>query len=503
MKRNKHSLSNYKLLTADMGKLIPIGLTECLPGDTIQQSTSMLLRMSPLVSPVMHPVSVRIHHWFVPHRLSYTGWEDFITGGPLGTGSAVPYPTNPATVNASLGSLYDYLGVPTGVVLPVGTLSLLPLRAYNAVFNEYYRDEDLVTAALPDDNVVRSVSWEKDYYTAARPWTQKGPAVTVPLGGTAPVASGTVLSNAANVNLRGSTGALTTLQMLTGAAGAVNTLSGTTGLVPMNFGADGTSTTGLRTPALTADLSAATAQDINAIRRAFALQRYQEARAQYGSRYTEYLRYIGVTPKDARMARPEYLGGGKQTVAFSEILRTGNINADNATSPIGQLKGHGIAAMRSNKYRYFCEEHGYVISMMSIRPRSMYVNGLPRTWSKRTKEDYFQKELELIGQQPIANSEVFAGTVDATNKAVFGYQDRYSEYRHQESQIAGEFRTILDYWHLGRKFASLPVLNASFVECDPSKRIFAEQTQNSCWIMVNHSIQARRAVGYKTVGRVI
>lgn len=510
MKRNKHSLSNYKLLTADMGKLIPVGLTECLPGDTIQQSTSMLIRMSPLVAPVMHPVNVRIHHWFVPHRLSYTGWEDFITGGPLGTGSAVPYPTNPATVNASLGSLYDYLGVPTGVVLPIGTLSLLPLRAYNKVFNEYYRDEDLVTSALDDDTVVRNISWEKDYYTAARPWAQKGPAVTLPLGSTAPVSipassgAGSVLSNANGITVRGLTGAMTALTATAGPATPFNVGVATTSGAA-NFGADGTNTTGLRTGALTgtADLTSATASDINAIRRAFALQRYQEARAQYGSRYTEYLRYLGVTPKDARMQKPEYLGGGKQTIAFSEILRTGNINADNATSPIGQLKGHGIAAMRSNKYRYYCEEHGYVISMMSVRPRSMYTNGLPRTWSKRTKEDYFQKELELIGQQPIANSEVFAGTVDATNKLPFGYQDRYSEYRHQESQVAGEFRTILDYWHLGRKFASLPVLNSSFVECDPSKRVFAEQTQNSMWIMVNHNIQARRMVGYKTVGRVI
>lgn len=501
MKRNKHSLSNYKLLTADMGKLIPIGLTECLPGDTIQQNTSALIRMSPLVAPVMHPVNVRIHHWFVPHRLSYPGWEDFITGGPLGTGSAIPYPTNPATVNAGIGSLYDYLGVPTGVVLPIGTLSLLPLRAYNKVFNEYYRDEDLVTAALDDDTVVRNIAWEKDYFTAARPWAQKGPSITLPLGTSASVASGTVLSNAASVSVRGLTGTMTTVQV-PATPSAISSISNTT-LGAMNFGADGTSTTGLRTPILTADLSTATAADINAIRRAFALQRYQEARAQYGSRYTEYLRYLGVTPKDARMQKPEYLGGGKQTIAFSEILRTGNINSDNATSPIGQLKGHGIAAMRSNKYRYFCEEHGYVISMMSVRPRAMYANGLSRTWSKRTKEDYYQKELELIGQQPIANSEVFAGTVDATNKAVFGYQDRYSEYRHQESQVSGEFRTILDYWHLARKFASLPVLNSSFVECDPSKRIFAEQTLNSMWIMVNHNIQARRMVGYKTVGRVI
>lgn len=502
MKRNKHSLSNYKLLTADMGKLIPIGLTECLPGDTIQHSTSMLVRMSPLVAPVMHPVSVRIHHWFVPHRLSYDGWEDFITGGPLGTGSALPYPTNASAFTINQGTVGDYLGLPTGISLPANAFSTLPFQAYNRIYNEYYRDEDLCPLVAVDQNIIQNIAWEKDYFTTARPWAQKGPSITLPLGTSAPVASGTVLSNAANIKVRGLTGAMTDVNTSVTVGTALTNVTGSaTGAI--NFGADGTNTTGLRTPILSADLTSATATDINAVRRAFALQRYQEARAQYGSRYTEYLRYIGLTPKDARMDRPEFLGGGKQTIAFSEILRTGNVAADNTTLPIGQLKGHGIAAMRSNKYRYFVEEHGYIISLMSVLPRSMYVNGIPRTWTKRTKEDYFQKELELIGQQAVSNSEVFAGTVDATNKAVFGYQDRYSEYRSQPSTIAGEFRSTLDYWHLARKFASLPVINASFVECDPSKRIFAEQTQNSMWIMANHNMQARRMVGHKTVGRVI
>ncbi|UOF80221.1 major capsid protein [Microviridae sp.] len=481
-----------------MGKLVPIGLMEALPGDTFQQSSSMLLRMSPLVSPVMHPVSVRIHHWFVPHRLSYTGWEDFITGGPLGTGSAVPYPTNAAIVTPAVGSLHDYLGLPTSIAHPIGSISLLPQRAYNLIFNEYYRDEDLDTAALLDDAVLRNVCWEKDYFTAARPWSQKGPAVTLPLGVQAIVKTqATDLFTGAQAGLRMNTVA-GGKPAATGAMGA----DVTTGEVGSGNAAY-IKTAAVYPSNLYADLTTATAQDINQIRRAFALQRYQEARAQYGSRYTEYLRYIGVRPSDARMQKPEYLGGGKQTVAFSEVLRTGNVAADNTTLPIGQLKGHGIAALRSNKYRFFCEEHGYIMTLMSIRPKSIYVNGLHRTFSKRTKEDYYQKELELIGQQPITNSEVFMGAVDATNKATFGFQDRYSEYRHQPSSVAGEFRTILDYWHLGRKFGALPVLNAAFVDCDPGKRIFAEQTQNSCWIMVNHSVQARRMVGKKTVGRVL
>lgn len=254
-------------------------------------------------------------------------------------------------------------------------------------------------------------------------------------------------------------------------------------------------------PQLQADLAAATGGNIIDVRRAFALQRYQEARAMYGSRYTEYLRYLGVTPSDARLQRPEYLGGGKQTVSFSEVLRTGN-ESSATTNPIGEMKGHGIAALRSNRYRYFCQEHGYIVTMLSIRPRTMYTNSLERTWSRRTKEDYYQKELEFIGQQEVYNREVYAAG-DANDGEVFGYNDRYQEYRHQYSHITSEFRQLLDYWHLGRKFASLPTLNGAFIECDPSKRIFAEQTQNSCWLMVQHNIRARRLLGHSTIGRVI
>ena len=200
--------------------------------------------------------------------------------------------------------------------------------------------------------------------------------------------------------------------------------------------------------------------DVRTVRLAFALQRYQEARAQYGSRYTEYLRYLGIRPSDARLQRPEYLGGGKQTVAFSEVLRTGNDPATaTSTEPVGELLGHGIAALRSNRYRYFCEEHGYIYTLLSVRPRTMYQNGITRPWRRRTKEAYYQKELELVGQQEISNAEIYSdGT--ANDELVFGYQDRYSEYRHTQSGVSGDFRGVLDYWHLGRKFSALPVLNA-------------------------------------------
>ncbi|WNK13861.1 MAG: major capsid protein [Microvirus sp.] len=486
MKRSKHSLSHYKLATMDMGQLVPVGLIEALPGDTFQQSTSLLVRMNPLVAPVMHPVTVKIHHWFVPNRLTYLGWEDFITGGKDGTGSAIPYPSNAAPLTVQEGDILDYMGVPPKIHAP-GSLSLLPIRAYNKIYNEFYRDEDLCVESGPESTTVQKVAWEKDYFTTARPWSQKGPAITLPIGTTAPV-----IPDPLDPYIRVHDDASTQM-LLSSAQGAVaanyNQAAGASG--PVYWTKSG----------LLADLANATAADIIDIRRAFALQRYQEARAQYGSRYSEYLRYLGVRSSDARLQRPEYLGGGKQTIAFSEVLRTGN--ETNATEhPIGEMKGHGIAAMRSNRYRYFCEEHGYIITMLSIRPRTMYTDGLERTWSRRTKEDYYQKELELIGQQEVYNRELFVKD-PTTDSTVFGYQDRYAEYRHQYSNIASKFRTDLDYWHMARKFADTPVLNASFIQSDPSKRVFADEVAPGCLVMVSHSIQARRMVTTNPYARII
>lgn len=232
------------------------------------------------------------------------------------------------------------------------------------------------------------------------------------------------------------------------------------------------------------------------------MQRYQEARARYGSRYTEYLRYLGITPSDARLQRPEYLGGGRQAVAFSEVLRTGNDQSLGSEAPIGELNGHGIAAMRSNRYRKFFEEHGHVISVMSVRPKAIYGQNLHRKWSRRFKEDYFQKELQDIGQQEVYNREVWAQG-NAEDDGIFGYVDRYREYREEPSEVCGEFRDVFNYWHMGRDFESLPVLNHSFVECQPTKRIFAEQTQHCMWIMVNHSLQARRMVKRPGPSRIL
>ncbi|MEM2002533.1 MAG: major capsid protein [Candidatus Methanomethylicaceae archaeon] len=470
MKRSKFSLSHHKLLSARMGELIPIGLVEVLPGDTLQQATALLLRTMPLMAPVMHPVTVRIHHWYVPHRLVWEDWEDFITGGPDGMDvSEFPTVKLDKDTSGKEGNLADYLGVPPGI--DGLEVSALPFRGYALIWNEWYRDQDLqselaISTASGEDTTtsldLARINWEKDYFTSARPWEQKGPSVTIPLGKEAVVKEGyrNTAPDTRNPLVAVSTG----------------------GLALEGSGA------GTTPASLVADLSQASAVTVNVLREAMALQRYEEARARYGSRYTEYLRYLGIRSSDARLQRPEYLGGGKQTIQFSEVLQTAE-----GSSPVGEMRGHGIAAMRSNRYRKFFEEHGYVFTLMSVRPKTIYKQSLSRTWLKRSKEDFWQKELQHIGQQEVWKGEVYAGAADPFD--VFGYQDRYDEYRRSESSVAGEFRSsTLDYWHLARDFASEPALNASFVECQPTERIFPASTNDQLYVMANHSIQARRLV---------
>lgn len=478
MKRSKHSLSHSKLFTCDMAELIPIAWFETLPGDTIQHVTRALLRVSPLLTPVMHPVHVRIHHWFVPLRLIWDGFEDFITGGPDGSDDTIPpyRQLNGATVTE--GGLNDYFGVPPATYPAVDyRLSALPHRAYSLIWNEWYRDQDLQTELVVSkasgqdttSNVaLQKCDWEKDYFTSARPWPIKGDAVLVPMSGAAQVKdlSGQFVQTAAAV-----IGATT-------ARGLTDTVSG-------DLGASQT---------LFADLTAGVGVgiSINDLRESMALQRYAEARARYGSRYTEYLRYLGVRSSDARLQRPEYLGGGRQTIQFSEVLQTSPTTSGTPNIGVAELKGHGIAAMRSNRYRRFFEEHGIVMTLFSVRPKTMYTQGLHRSWSRATRMDYFQRELAHIGQQEVQKKEVWAHAAAPTD--TWGYQDRYDEYRRMESSVAGEFRSTLNMWHYARIFSGEPALNAAFVSADPTKRVNVVQNADVLWCMAAHSIQARRMV---------
>lgn len=486
MKRDLHSLSHYKLLSLKAGELVPVACVEALPGDTFQHHSSVLLRASPLLAPVMHPFHVRLHHFFVPLRLLWTGWENFITGV-----DATPPPTLTASSGRVNGDLLDHLGVPP--VNSTTAFSAFPVRAYNKIYNEFFRDQDLIGTQVPQDTLtVQKVAWGKDMFTAARPWAQKGGAVSLPLGTEAPVKT----SSTDKV-----TGTQTQLKVFktdgtNPAAGPLGTSA--TGLVGVDT-IGHVSDEAVYPRNLYADLTTATAATVRDVRLAFALQNYNEARAQYGSRYVEYLRSaFGVRSSDGRLDRPEYLGGGKQTVSFSEVLQTAE-----GTAAVGTMRGHGIAGMRSGRYRRFFEEHGLVISLLSVRPKSIYVNGLYKMWSRTTKEDYFQRELQFIGQQAVLNKEVDFRN-DGSDGATFGYANRYQEYREHPSMIHGDFRSsLLNFWHVARDFAARPALNQTFIECDPATRIFAVSTNDTLWCAVNHHIAARRPVSRSTTARII
>lgn len=480
-RRQKHNLSSLNLCTGEMGTLMPIQVLEVLPGDTVECQSKALIRVTPLAAPVYHSVTARIHHWNIPNRIvadrDGKAWEEFITGGVDGMNTdIIPQITSTGTSN----DLLDYMGIEDVAGVDINAY---PIRGFNKVFNEFYRDQDTVPERLEDDITIPNIAWQKDYFTTSRPFSQRGPSISIPIGDKAPVTTDADVLGAMSVTsttegerkIQDSSGPFVTLD--SGSGTAMNELY--------------------------ADLTEATGIDAIEFREFFALQRFAEARARFGARYTEYMRYIGSNYKGT-LNRPEYLGGGTTTVNFSEVLQT----SPDVTGPeerhefgVGDLYGHGIASMRSNKFRRTIDEHGYVLSLLSVRPKAIYTNGVERHWLKKDREDYFQKELEAIGQQEILDNEL---KLDPGNdQAVFGFQDRYSEYKWARSHATTEFRNLLDYWHMGRVFDTQPVLNQSFTDCVPTKRIYNEQTTHPLWIMTHNRTVARRVVGKSGASRLM
>lgn len=493
-KSSVFDLSHEKKLTCNMGELVPILCEETLPGDKFRINTEILMRFQPLISPMMHRVNVYTHFFFVPYRLIWNEWEQFITGGEDGKASPV-YPTfegelQYAQVNIpnvfAQGSLMDHFGIPVNTFIGSSKdqrkLSLLPFRAYQLIYNEYYRDQNLqqpvvftrasgafkyqdneteLTALLQ----IRMRAWEKDYFTSALPWAQRGDQVLLPLQGSAPV-SGELrwrLDSTAPMPDPNTSVGVTQIDGTTQA----NLVYDSGGLILR-----GVDPRPLSSDPLSADLSEASSTTITELRRAYALQRWLEKMARGGSRYVEQMLHMfGVKSSDARLQRPEYLGGGKLPVQISEVLQTSRTD-DNET-PQGNMAGHGFTAGVNNGFTKYFEEHGLVIGIMSVMPRTAYMQGMPKMLLKNDRFDYFFPEFAHIGEQEVKTHELFYDPEINENDSDFGYQRRYAEYTTRNDQVAGDMRTTLKHWHMAREFSNKPLLNSAFVTSNPDTRIFA------------------------------
>ena len=489
LSRNMFDMSHEVKTSCDMGKLIPIFCEETLPGDKWNVNTNVLVRLSPLLAPVMHRIDVYTHFFFVPNRTIWTDFEDFITGGEDGLDASVA-PTITMN-NETRGELPDFFRVPSGVATNV-SVSALPFRAYNFIYNEWYRDQWLQNkvaiskASGVDSTTAHALltrNWEKDYYTSALKSPQKGTAVNMPLGTDAPVVStgnDVKISSPqfANRFLNHDTGV--NIEASGSAIGTADTIF---------WGND----TGME-----ADLSSATPASINQLREAFTIQGWLEKNARFGSRYVEsILSHFGVRSSDKRLQRPEFLGGGKSPVVVSEIAQTG----ETGTTPQGTLAGHGFSLNVNHSFRKYFEEHGYIIGIMSIMPRTAYQQGLPRTLTRTSKYDYMWPAFTGLGEQAVYRKEIYLDTTG--NDDVFGYQGRYDEYRRRESSVHGEFKDTggsgLSFWHMGRILASAPTLSSAFITADPTNRIFAVPSKPGCLVTVQHNAFALRPLPREAV----
>lgn len=499
--KNKFDLTHEKKLSCNMGDLIPVMCQEVLPGDKFRGTSEVFARMAPMLSPIMHRVNVTVHYFFVPNRLLYDEWEQFITRGRDGNQAPPPpifklntvatYPDVGLHGQLHKGTLWDFLGgnpLPSDGISSFADnrdISLLPFRAYQKIYDDYYRDPTLEQPLFDSDVVggpkpipitggniadfnqlyetlrLRKRCWEKDYFTSAQPNAQRGQEVQIPIEGL-------------NVNYK------PTSEVYTSGGGALGDgYLGSLAGDPNVLKGDKTTpaATGVNARIENIESIEGYGLTVNELRTTMALQKWFEKNARAGYRYIEQiLSHFGVRSSDARLQRAEYIGGGRVPVKISEVLATFG-NDGSATSPdiTGEMYGHGISYGSTKGFKRSFEEHGFVMGIMSILPRTNYQDGLPRYMTMRnTWDQYYWPEFAHLGEQEVKSHELYfdPNAIPADNDATFGYQSRYVEYKYGISTVHGDMRDELNYWHMGRKFTARPNLNAAFVQSDPTHRIF-------------------------------
>lgn len=484
-KRSTFDLTHEHKTTCKMGQLIPIMCQEVMPGDTFKQRTEALCRITPLLAPLMHNVRLKMEFWFVPARLLWDNFETFITRGESGNEEPVyPYITAP-TGGFAVGSLADHFGLPTGVENI--KVNAMPFRAYNLIYNENYMDQNLGTplaisygdgSDTATSTALQNRCWEKDYFTSALPWAQRGNPVYLPLGTEAPVVT-TDKQTLLNMLYNGETGSA---GVTTGGLGYGNNLvTATASGNELQVGAD----SGYK-----ADLTSASSITVDDMRASVQMQLWKNISARCGARYIEQiLGQFGVRSSDARLQRPEFLGGGSTYIAISEVLQT---SESGTTSPQGNMSGHGISYNSVPRYKRFFEEFGYVIGLLSVMPRTAYQQGIPKMWSRFSVWDYPFPIFDHLGEQKILGKEIYATGQDEQDDATWGFQGRFNELRYPTNVVSGQFRSTLSYWHMGRIFDQKPGLNNAFVTSDPTMRISAVQDEDNCLLDVVHHLKVRR-----------
>lgn len=461
IERSTFNRSHRHITTFNAGKLVPFFVDEALPGDTFTMKASGNGRLATPIFPIMDNMYMDTFFFAVPYRLVWDNWQKFC-GEQTDPSDSTDYLIPTIDVTATEGSVYDYMGIPTGAAL---TINALPLRAYNLIYNEWFRDENLQDSATVDTGdgpdsylnylVLRNRGKRHDYFTSCLPWPQKGDAVSLPLTGDAPIRfEGTTFGD--DIGIYSNTGGTGRIQPNPAGNNSWDNAAPTQG----NY--------------LYAYMGDVTAATVNSLRQAIQVQRLYERDARGGTRYTEIvLAHFGVRSPDARMQRPEYLGGNSSPVRISAVAQT----SETGTTPQGNLSAFGTVQFNGAGFSKSFTEHCFIIGLVCVRADLSYQQGLNRMWSRQTRWDHYWPALAHLGEQAVLSKEIYAdGTVNDDD--VFGYQEAWAEYRYKPSIISGAMRSnaaaSLDSWHLAQDFATRPTLNSTFIiENPPIDRVVA------------------------------